>query len=254
MRTPDYTRRVVVTGLGVISPVGNDVATAWGSLVNGVSGLGPITRFDPTPYEAKLAGEVHDFNAADWMDAKAARRSESSMHFGVAAAKQALADSGFEITDENRTEVGVVFGSGAGGQQMMIDNYASMKERGPRSLIDVKLSSIICCPPAPEPKTTPTSVRFSSVISKPESARACLAAATPKCMLASLRRAALASIQSLATKSWTSPPSLASYGVVSKRVIGPRPETPFRRLVQAVLASLPTELMTPRPVTTTRRS
>ena len=88
-------------------------------------GLGPITRFDTTPYEAKLGGEVQDFDpAADWMDAKAARRSESSMHFGVAAAKQALADSGFEITDENRTEVGVVFGSGAGGQTLMIDNYA----------------------------------------------------------------------------------------------------------------------------------
>ena len=68
------------------------------------------------------------------MDAKAARRSESSMHFGVAAAKQALADSGFEITDENRTEVGVVFGSGAGGQTLMIDNYASLKERGPRTV------------------------------------------------------------------------------------------------------------------------
>ena len=68
------------------------------------------------------------------MDAKAARRSEASMHFGVAAAKQALADSGFEITDENRTEVGVVFGSGAGGQTLMIDNYVSMQERGPRTV------------------------------------------------------------------------------------------------------------------------
>ena len=116
MRKPDYDRRVAVTGLGVISPVGNDVATVWSNLVNGVSGLGPITKFDTTPYEAKLAGEVRDFTASDWMDAKAARRSESSLHFGVAAAKQALADSGFELTDENRTEVGVIFGSGAGGQ------------------------------------------------------------------------------------------------------------------------------------------
>ncbi len=96
--------------------------------------MGPITRFDPTPYEAKLAGEVHDFNPSDWMDPKAARRSESSMHFGVAAAKQALADSGFELTDANRTEVGVVFGSGAGGQTLMLDNWASLKERGPRTV------------------------------------------------------------------------------------------------------------------------
>ncbi len=134
MRQPDYDRRVVVTGLGVISPVGNDVRTAWSSLVNGVSGLGPITKFDPAPYEAKLAGEVRGFSAPDWMDAKAARRSESSMHFGVAAARQALADSGFELTDENRTEVGVVFGSGAGGQQLMIDNFAALQERGPRTV------------------------------------------------------------------------------------------------------------------------
>jgi 3-oxoacyl-[acyl-carrier-protein] synthase II len=134
VRKPDYDRRVVVTGLGVISPVGNDAATAWSNLVSGHSGLANITHFDTTPYEAKAAGEVRDFTAADWMDPKAARRSESSLHFGVAAAKQALADSGFELTDENRTEVGVVFGSGAGGQQLMIDNYATLHERGPRAV------------------------------------------------------------------------------------------------------------------------
>jgi beta-ketoacyl-acyl-carrier-protein synthase II len=134
MRRPDYDRRVVVTGLGVISPVGNDRATAWSNLVNGVSGLGPITHFDPSPYEAKVAGEVRDFDAKAWMDPKAARRSESSMHFGVAAAKQALTDSGFELTDENRAEVGVIFGSGAGGQQLMIDNYVALHDRGHRTV------------------------------------------------------------------------------------------------------------------------
>jgi 3-oxoacyl-[acyl-carrier-protein] synthase II len=134
MRRPDYDRRVVVTGVGVISPVGNDKETAWSNLVNGVSGLAPITYFDTSPYEAKVAGEVRDFDAKAWMDPKAARRSESSLHFGVAAAKQALADSGFELTDENRTEVGVVFGSGAGGQQLMIENYASLHDRGPRTV------------------------------------------------------------------------------------------------------------------------
>ena len=134
MRKPDYARRVVVTGLGVVSPIGSDVETAWSSLVNGRSGIGPITRFDTTPYEAKLAGEINDFDASDWMDAKAARRSDSNLHFGVAAAKQALADSGLEITDENRTEVGVVFGSGAGSQSLMLSNFVSMRERGPRTV------------------------------------------------------------------------------------------------------------------------
>jgi 3-oxoacyl-[acyl-carrier-protein] synthase II len=120
-----------VTGLGVVSPVGNDRATAWSNLVNGVSGLHEITRFDASRYEHRAAGEVRDFDANAWMDPKAVRRSESEMHFGVAAAKQALNDSGFEITDANRTEVGVVFGSGAGGQLLMIDSYRTLAERGP---------------------------------------------------------------------------------------------------------------------------
>ncbi|MES1239530.1 MAG: beta-ketoacyl synthase N-terminal-like domain-containing protein, partial [Chloroflexota bacterium] len=131
MRKPDYNRRVVVTGLGVVSPVGNDKDTAWRNLTEGVSGLGEITRFDASPYEHKVDGEVKDFDPTAWMDAKAVRRSEREMHYGVAAAKQAVADSGFEINDANRTEVGVVFGSGAGGQQLMIENYATLKEKGP---------------------------------------------------------------------------------------------------------------------------
>jgi 3-oxoacyl-[acyl-carrier-protein] synthase II len=134
VRKPDYERRVVVTGLGVVSPVGNDVKTAWGNLVRGHSGLTEITKFDVSRYEAKAAGEVRDFNAADWMDPKAVRRSETSMHFGVSAAKQALVDSGFEITDENREDVGVVFGSGAGGQQLMIEAWINLHEKGPRSV------------------------------------------------------------------------------------------------------------------------
>jgi 3-oxoacyl-[acyl-carrier-protein] synthase II len=148
VRKPDYNRRVVVTGLGVISPVGNDVKTAWGNLVNGVSGLAEITYFDTSPYDAKWAGQVRDFNATDWMDAKAARRSESSLHFGVAAAKQALADSGFELTDENRTEVGVVFGSGAGGQTLMIENYHTLKEKGPGRVAPTFISNALVDSPS----------------------------------------------------------------------------------------------------------
>jgi 3-oxoacyl-[acyl-carrier-protein] synthase II len=131
VRTPDYTRRVVVTGLGVISPVGNDKQTAWSNLVNGVSGIGEITKFDTTPYAQRAAGEVKDFTATDWLDAKAVRRSEPALWYGVAAAKQAVADSGLEIDDENRTEIGVVFGSGAGGQVLMIDNWTVLREKGP---------------------------------------------------------------------------------------------------------------------------
>jgi len=131
VRQPDFSRRVVVTGLGVVSPVGNDKDTAWSNLLNGVSGLGEITKFDLTPYTHRWGGEVRDFNPTDWMEAKAVRRSESSMWFGVSAAKQAIADAGLEITDANREDIGVVFGSGAGGQNLMIDNWRILADRGP---------------------------------------------------------------------------------------------------------------------------
>jgi len=131
MRQPDFTRRVVVTGLGVISPVGNDKDTAWSALLNGRSGLDVITKFDPAPYAAKWAGEVRDFVATAWMDHKAVRRSEASMWYGVAAAKQAVADAGLEIRDDNREDIGVVFGSGAGGQNLMIENWQVLTEKGP---------------------------------------------------------------------------------------------------------------------------
>ena len=132
MRKPDFDRRVVVTGLGVVSPVGNDVDTAWSNLINGRSGIGEITKFDTTPYEHKAAGEVKGFEPTDWLDAKAVRRSEPSLWYGVAAAKQAVADADLEITDANREEVGVVFGSGAGGQSLMIDNWTTLREKGPQ--------------------------------------------------------------------------------------------------------------------------
>ena len=131
MRQPDYTRRVVVTGLGVISPVGNDKDTAWNNLLNGVSGLGVITKFDASRYAQQAAGEVHDFDPSLWMDHKAVRRSESSTWYGVSAAKQAIADAGLEITDANREDIGVIFGSGAGGQQLMIDNWHILQDKGP---------------------------------------------------------------------------------------------------------------------------
>jgi 3-oxoacyl-[acyl-carrier-protein] synthase II len=134
VRRPDYDRRVAITGLGVISPIGNDIPTVWHNLSHGVSGLAELTRFDVSRYEHKWGGEVKDFDAADWMDPKHARRTESSVHFGVAAAKQALADSGLEITDANREEVGVIFSSGAGGQGLMIDSWISLQDKGPRSV------------------------------------------------------------------------------------------------------------------------
>ena len=131
MRQPDFTRRVVVTGLGVVSPVGNDKDTAWNNLLNGVSGLGVITKFDASRYAQQAAGEVHGFDASLWMDHKAIRRGEAATWYGVSAAKQAIADAGLEITDANREDIGVIFGSGAGGQQLMIDNWHILQDKGP---------------------------------------------------------------------------------------------------------------------------
>ena len=134
MRRPDFNRRVAVTGVGVMSPIGLDPETYWKNLVDGVSGLHEITRWDPTPYEAKWAGEIQDFNPADYMDFKAARRTDRNVHFGVAAAKQALADSGLVVDESNRDDLGVIFGSGAGGPYLLVGNMLTWEEKGPRSV------------------------------------------------------------------------------------------------------------------------
>ncbi|HSG85647.1 MAG TPA: beta-ketoacyl-ACP synthase II [Candidatus Limnocylindrales bacterium] len=131
MRRPDYDRRVVITGLGLISPVGNDRATAWDNLVNGRSGIREITRFDTTPYTGKAGGEVEGFVPSDWLDPKTVRRTGRELQMGVASAKLALADSGLEVTDENRTEIGVIYGSGSGGQEMMNEQLLVLRDRGP---------------------------------------------------------------------------------------------------------------------------
>jgi 3-oxoacyl-[acyl-carrier-protein] synthase II len=134
MRRPDYNRRVAVTGLGIISPIGQDIDTAWSNLVDGRSGLKRITRFDASPYEAQAAGEVNDFDPNAWMNFKEVRRTDRNVVLGVAAAKQALADSGLEITDDNRDEIGVIFGSGGGGPQLIMDNKENWDTKGARTV------------------------------------------------------------------------------------------------------------------------
>jgi 3-oxoacyl-[acyl-carrier-protein] synthase II len=132
VRKPDYSRRVVVTGVGVVSPVGNDKDTVWDNLVNGRSGIGRITHFDPTPYDHQAGGEVRDFDVTQWWNFKDARRTETTVHFAVASAKQAVADSGLEINDENRYDIGVIYGSGGGGQGLFINNQEIWHTKGAR--------------------------------------------------------------------------------------------------------------------------
>jgi beta-ketoacyl-acyl-carrier-protein synthase II len=120
--------------MGVVSPLGNDLETVWANLVNGRSGIGEITHFDTTPYEHKAGGEVHDFDINTYWNFKDARRTETTVHFAVAAAKMAVADSGLEINEENHYDVGVIFGSGGGGQGLFISNQESWHSKGARSV------------------------------------------------------------------------------------------------------------------------
>jgi 3-oxoacyl-[acyl-carrier-protein] synthase II len=125
-------RRVVVTGLGAVSPVGNDVASSWDALLAGRSGIGPITRFDASGLGCRIAGEVKNFDLAAYMSPKEARRMDTFIHYGIAASVQAIKDSGIEVTDANRERIGCVIGSGIGGLPMIEDNHSELLNRGPR--------------------------------------------------------------------------------------------------------------------------
>ena len=128
-------RRVVITGLGMVSPLGNSVADSWAGALAGRSGIGPITRFDTTGFPLKFAGSVRDFDAARFMPAKEARRMDLFMQYGVAAGVQAIGDSGLAVTDANRARIGLVFGAGIGGLATIEDNYSRYLEtRTPKKI------------------------------------------------------------------------------------------------------------------------
>ena len=125
-------RRVVVTGLGVISPVGNDVPTMWESLVNGRSGVDYITRFDTSELATKFGAEVKDFDPKEYFGHREARRLDRFTQFAVVAAREALEDSGLEVNEDNTWRIGVVIGSGVGGIGTIIEQVRVMDRRGPR--------------------------------------------------------------------------------------------------------------------------
>jgi len=128
-------RRVVVTGLGMLSPLGNTVADSWSAALAGKSGIGPITRFDTTGFPSTIAGSIRDFDVTLYMPAKEARRMDLFMQFGVAAGVQAIADSGLEVTDANRARIGLVMGAGIGGLATIEENYAKYLEaKGPKKI------------------------------------------------------------------------------------------------------------------------
>ena len=123
-------RRVVVTGLGAITPIGLSAPEYWRNLQAGVSGAGPITQFDVSNYPVKIACSVKDFDPTQYMDRRDVRRSSRFAHFAVAAAGQALADAEFTITEANADMVGVVFNTGGGGLVDIADEVITMDRRG----------------------------------------------------------------------------------------------------------------------------
>ena len=127
------TRRVVVTGVGAVTPLGPDVASTWDALKAGRGGIGRITRFDPTPYESQIAGEVKDFDPTKYMDRKDARRTDRFTQLAVAAAAQALTDSALDLRRDPE-RVGVAIATGVGGLETLVEQVLVMAERGPSRL------------------------------------------------------------------------------------------------------------------------
>jgi 3-oxoacyl-[acyl-carrier-protein] synthase II len=127
-------RRVVITGLGIISPVGNTVPEAWDNIVNGRSGIGEITRFDTSNFPVKIAGEVKDFDIDAYLSPKEARRMDVFIHYGLAAGIQAFKDCGLEVTESNAERIGVNIGSGIGGLPMIEATHDDYLKGGPRKI------------------------------------------------------------------------------------------------------------------------
>jgi 3-oxoacyl-[acyl-carrier-protein] synthase II len=127
-------RRVVVTGLGIVCPVGNNVPEAWSNLIAGRSGIGTITRFDASPYASQIAGEVKGFAIEPYLSVKEARRMDTFIHYGIAAGTQALKDSGLEVTPANAERIGVNIGSGIGGIVMIQETHNALLQGGPRKI------------------------------------------------------------------------------------------------------------------------
>ncbi|NMM39040.1 MAG: beta-ketoacyl-ACP synthase II [Glaciimonas sp.] len=127
-------RRVVVTGLGCVSPIGNTVADTWSAAISGKSGIATITKFDASSFSTHFAGEVKDFNIEEYIPAKEARHMDAFIHFGVAAGMQAMQDSGLVVTETNAERIGVIIGSGIGGLPMIEQTHTEYVARGPRRI------------------------------------------------------------------------------------------------------------------------
>ncbi|MHB0969324.1 MAG: beta-ketoacyl-ACP synthase II [Thermoanaerobaculia bacterium] len=124
-------RRVVITGIGMVSPLGNSAAQTWSALLAGRSGIGPITHFDTSDFPAKIAGEVREFDPEQWIEKKEVKKSDSFIHYAVAASQMAVDDASIKIDERNADRVGVVIGSGIGGLPLIEEMHKKLLDRGP---------------------------------------------------------------------------------------------------------------------------
>ncbi len=136
-------RRVVITGMGAITPIGCGVDAFWQGIREGKVGIGPITRFDTSDYKVKLAGEVKDFSAREYMDFKAAKRMELFTQYGVAAAKEAFLDAGLNMEEEDPYRAGVIVGSGIGSLEILEREYTKIVEKGPSKVSPLMVPMMI---------------------------------------------------------------------------------------------------------------
>jgi len=144
MSNRSFNRRVVVTGLGLVSPLGNDVASSWDGIVNGRSGIGPITHFDPAAFTTRIAGEVRDFDITRYgVSTKDAKKMDEFIHYGVAASLMALQDAGIVVDDSNAERIGALVGSGIGGLLGIEEQTVKYHEGGPRKISPFYVPSTI---------------------------------------------------------------------------------------------------------------
>jgi 3-oxoacyl-[acyl-carrier-protein] synthase II len=136
-------RRVVVTGLGIVSPLGNDLASSWDGVINGRSGIGAVTHFDASTMTTRIAGQVKDFDSSPWISAKDAKKMDEFIHYGVAASFMAIQDAGLEIDEANADRIGALIGSGIGGLLGIEQQTIKLHEGGPRKVSPFYVPSTI---------------------------------------------------------------------------------------------------------------
>ena len=145
----DGDRRVVVTGMGAMTPLGSDLATFWEGLAAGRSAVGPVTRFDASEYPTRIAAEVRDFEPTDYMDRKDAKHADRFTQLAVAGARQAVDDASLRINEHNADHVGVIIGSGVGGIQTLEAQHSMLVEKGPRRVSPFFIPMLIADMPRP---------------------------------------------------------------------------------------------------------